>query len=153
MTLFPTIFKMQKLKRLFYYFLIAIILSAAVSIIIVGIIDRSDLSFMKGISNSWLLFIFLLIIAYVQGQSSKKGLSDLQKFTDAEGLFDKYIQYYKKRLFLNCIPVITTAALFVLTFKNVFFYLLFIQILFSFAFFPRQGQILKELPDRDIIFD
>ncbi|MEO6547393.1 MAG: hypothetical protein ABIN94_05315 [Ferruginibacter sp.] len=152
MALFHTVFDMQKLKRLFYYFLVIIILLSAVSVAMVELFNRSDLAFMKGVSNSWILFVFLFAIAYTQGQISKKGLADLRRFNDSEGLFDKYLRYYKG-FFLNCLPIVTTCALFVLTYKNLFFYLLLIEVLFSFAFFPRQAQILKELPDRDITFD
>ncbi|MBX2920698.1 MAG: hypothetical protein KF746_00800 [Chitinophagaceae bacterium] len=143
---------MQKLKRIFYYFLGLIMLITAISMIIVGIVAISDLPFLKGVTNSSILMIVLVIVSFVQGQISKKDLAKLQHHADAESLFGKYVQYYKRKLLLNSIPVITSAALFVLTNKNIFFYILIIQIPVALVFFPRQAQILKELPGRDIIF-
>jgi len=108
---------------------------------------------MKGLSNSWSLFIFLFIVAFLQGQVSKRDLTQLREFNGAEGLFNKYTQFYKKRLLLNFIPVFFCAILFVLTFRNIFFYLLLIQIVFSVIFYPRKGQILRDLPGREIVFE
>jgi len=144
---------MQELKRLFFYFVGALILLIVISITIVGLIDKPDFIFIKGFSNSWLLFVFLFIVAFLQGQVSKGELVKLREFNAAEGLFEKYTQFYKRRLLLNLIPVFLCAVLFVVTFRNIFFYLLLIQILFAFVFFPRREQVLRDLPGRDIVFE
>jgi hypothetical protein len=144
---------MKELKRPFFNFFGALLVLIVISSTIVVLIDKPNFTFMKGLSNSWSLFIFLFIIAFLQGQVIKRDLNQLREFKSAEGLFNKYTQFYKKRLLLNFIPVFFCAILFVLTFRNIFFYLLLTQIAFSFVFFPRKEQILRDLPGREIVFE
>lgn len=153
MILFPTIFKMKTLKQLFFKFFAAVIVLVLVCFAIMAVIKKPDSIFIDNRTGSWLLFLLLFVVSYLQGQVSKKNLKTLRADSNPETLFYRYTQFYKKRLFLNLIPVFLCAVLFLVTFANTFFYLLLLQIVFAFIFYPRKKQIKMDLPDQEIVFN
>ncbi len=152
MILFSTVFKMKELKRIFYNFFGALVVLVLVCFTMVGLIEQPDPGIIMGFNSSWILYFLLFAVSFLQGQISKVHLKKVRKYSDPEGLFNQYTLFYKKRLVMNFVAVLITAALYVLTFFNAFFYVLIVQLVFAFAFYPRKQQIQKDLPGREIIF-
>ena len=71
---------------------------------------------------------------------------------DLEGQFLKYEGFYKRRLIWNTLSISLSGLFFILTIKNMFFYLLIIQLLLSLLFYPRKILISKELNNDNIVY-
>ncbi|MEO5592723.1 MAG: hypothetical protein ABIQ94_09210 [Chitinophagaceae bacterium] len=91
-------------------------------------------------------------VAYLVDINSRRQLQKINEIDDFETLVEEYIKFYKTRLIWNAISVLSSGILFVLTFKNIYFYILLFQVVFAFVFFPRKVQVTKDLQGRELMF-
>ena len=146
------VFDLRNLKRSFYYFFVCNLIFT-----IVGIFFRGGLGLLTNYSlltrnTTWIIFILLLIPSYIYSNWSKKELKKTIAISDFGEQFEKYEQFFKKRLFWNTLSLGSTVAFVLLTNKNSFFYILIIQLILSLLFYPGKRVISRELSNSDIVF-
>lgn len=95
----------------------------------------------------------LMLLTFTFTAKSKKELKGVLHTTDFKEQVLKYESYYKGKLLWNGFSIFVSGLLFAMTQKNLFFYILLIQLLLSGAFYPAKKQIIKELQNPEIIFD
>lgn len=147
-----SIFELAVLKKQFYYFFAGTLAILLLALVIPGVLHFPHTNLFAKYKISWVVFPALLLVAFLQTSAIKKNLAALKRAPDTEGLFERYTAYYKRKLWLNGISVLTTAACYLCTHSKMFFYILITLVLFSFVFYPRKKQIQQELPDSDIEF-
>lgn len=146
------VFNLQPLNRSFYYFLITNLIIAFVSIFIIpSLIDIDKIRLLDKV-NTWILFIVLFGISFLSGYRNKTALKKILETQNPDDQFRMYESFFKGRLIWNSFSFGLSGLLFILTMKNVFFYILIIQLLLSIVFYPRKAVISKELNNNEIIY-
>lgn len=146
------VFERSTLKRAFYYFLAFNVIVCAVSILLVAINSDNIPGKSFVIKNTWLIMGALLFLTYAFTLKSKKELKTVIEVDNFKDLVSKYESYYKKKLIWNGFSIVVSALFFVMTNKNLFFYILIIQLILSMALFPTKKLVRKELNNNEIIF-
>jgi membrane protease YdiL (CAAX protease family) len=146
------VFERSTVKRTFYYFLAFNVIVCAVSILLAAISSDNIPGKRFVTNNTWSIMGALLFLTYAFTSKSKKELIKVLDTSDFKELISRYESYYKKKLIWNGFSIVISALFFVMNNKNLFFYILIIQLLLSMAFFPTKGLVRKELNNNDIIF-
>ena len=146
------VFDLRNLKRSFYYFLACNLILG-----IVGIIFKGALSSLVSHDTitrytTWILFFMLLIPSFIYSNWSKKEIKKIITISDFSVQFEKYEQFFKKRLLWNTLSVVISVAFLLIMNKISFFYILIIQSFLSLLFFPSKRVISRELNNNDIVF-
>ncbi|MBO9203352.1 MULTISPECIES: hypothetical protein [Niastella] len=152
MSLDLPVFDLRNLKRSFYYFLVCNLITC-----LIGILFRGSLGALVGHGavtryTTWIIFFLLLIPSYIYSNWSKKEIRKIIAITDFNVQFEKYEQFFKKRLLWNTLSVVISAAFLLIINKNSFFYILIIQSFLSALFWPSKRVISRELNNNDIVF-
>ena len=146
------VFNLKVLKQYFYYFVAALLLITATSFLLTGLIQHTQWYGALQKINTWMLFLVLIAASFWYTSRSKAELKKINETGDMEAKFRKYESFYKKRLIYNAVSVGFSGLLFIITQKNVFFYIIIFQLLLSFLMYPRRQTIARELQNDNIIF-
>jgi hypothetical protein len=145
------VFDLKNLRRYFYNFLIFCILIALASTALMFAVNLQSLQ-LWGRINTWYIIIPLVAVNYLYGVSSKKELNKIIEITDYEEKFRKYETRFVKRLIWNAFSLVVTGVLLIITQKNIFLYILILQMVLLPLFYPRRAIIAKELKNEEIVF-
>jgi hypothetical protein len=146
------VFDLRNLKRSFYYFLACNLILG-----IIGILFKGSLSTLVDPGTAtryttWIIFFLLFIPTFIYSNWSKKVIRKIIALTDFSVQFEKYEQFFKKRLLWNTLSVLISVAFLLIINKNSFFYILIIQSFLSVLFFPSKRVISRELNNTEIVF-
>jgi len=146
------VFNLSNLKKSFFTFLILCVIIAAISLL--GIITVRNSALRETISkiNSWYIIGAFLIANYFFEQHFKKELKAIKETADYDLKFKRYENRFKKRLVWNASSLLLTGLLFIIDRKNLFLYIMVIQLVLLPVFYPWKKIIAKELEDDDIVF-
>lgn len=151
MSLGVPVFNLSNLKRSYYYFLafnvLATIIALLLNLVFKSLIDHA---FFNRI-NSWVLFFILLAGAFLTSAVDKKEYKAIMETADLETRFAAYEKYYKRKMFWNAITFAITAILYVGTGKNIFLYIMLIQLAMSFTFYPGKKFISIIFKDQEAV--
>ena len=146
------VFNLKNLKRAFYYFLAFNFFISVSGILISAVSNDIFKQNLLNRINTWILILILFVSAFIYSYRSRKEMKSIHNIREFDGQFSKYENYSKKRLIWNAFSQLLITGFFVLTNKNIFFYILVIQLLFSFALYPGKRVIARELENNEIIF-
>jgi len=151
MSLGVPVFNLSNLKRSYYYFLgfniLATIVALLLNLVFRSLIDHSLFNRV----NSWVLFFILLAGAFLTSAVDKKEYKAIMDTADLETRFAAYEKYYKRKMFWNALSFAITAILYVGTGKNIFLYIMLIQLAMSFTFFPGKKFISTIFKDQETV--
>jgi hypothetical protein len=151
MSLGVPVFNLKGLKRSYYYFL-SFNLICTIGALLLNLVFKSliDHSFFNRI-NSWILFFILLAGAFLTSYVDKKEYKTIMDTAEIEERFAAYEKYYKRKMLWNAITFAITAILYVGTGKNIFVYILLIQLVMSVMFYPGKKFMSTILHDQDAV--
>lgn len=151
MSLGVPVFNLKDLKRSYYYFL-AFNIVFTIGALLLNLVFRSliDHSLFNRI-NSWVLFFILLAGAFLTSAVDKKEYKAIMETAEPEARFAAYEKYYKRKMFWNAITFAITAILYVGTGKNIFLYILLIQLVMSLTFYPGKKFMSNIFKDQDAV--
>ena len=151
MSLGVPVLTLTNLKRSYYYF-IAFSILLTIGALLLNLVFKSliDHSFFNRI-NSWVLFFILLVGAFLTSYVDKKEYKTIFDTADLETRFAAYEKYYKRKMFWNALSIAITAILYVGTGKNIFLYVLLMQLFMSIFFYPGKKFISTILKDQDAV--
>lgn len=151
MSLGVPVFNLKELKRAYYYFLafniIATVVTLLLNLVFTSLIDHSLFNRI----NSWVLFFILLAGAFLTSYVDKKEYKTIMETADLETRFAAYEKYYKRKMFWNAITFAITAILYVGTGKNIFLYIMLIQLAMSFSFYPGKKFMSTIFKDQEAV--
>jgi hypothetical protein len=146
------VFERRNVKRIFYYFL-AFNFAVSILTILLVALTSDNIPGNVFVSNNYMpIMVCLVLFSYIFTSKSKKDLKTILNTPDFNNQVVKYESYYRKKIFLSGASLVITAFLFIMTTKNIFFYILIFQLLLSFVFFPTKKLISKALNNNENIF-
>lgn len=151
MSLGVPVFNLTSLKRSFYYFLAFNIVFTVGSLLLNLVFNSLINHSLFNRINSWVLFFILLAGAFLTSAVDKKEYKTIMETADLEARFTAYEKYYKRKMFWNAITFAITAILYVGTGKNIFLYIMLIQLAMSFTFFPGKKFMSTIFKDQDAV--
>lgn len=150
MSLGVPVFDRKNLKKAYYYFIAANVLITIASFVVVGItgdlIDRTLLD--RG--TTWILIGVIFFITMIYSAQRRKELKAILEIGDYDEQFLRYEKYYIKKYVWNAFSLFLTGVFFVITNKNLFFYMLLIQLGFSLLLYPYKRLLSIELRNTEI---
>lgn len=151
MSLGVPVLNLTSLKRSYYYFMIFNALLTVGSLLL-NLVFKSliDHAFFNRI-NSWVLFFILLAGAFLTSYIDKKEYKTIMDTADLETRFAAYEKYYKRKMFWNGLTFAISAILYVGTGKNIFLYVLLMQLAMSISFYPSKKFIAFIFKDQDAV--
>jgi hypothetical protein len=151
MSLGVPVFNLANLKRSYYYFL-ACNIALTIGGLLLNLVFNSLINHsLFNRINSWVLFFILLAGAFLTSAVDKKEYKAIMNTADLETRFAAYEKYYKRKMFWNAISFAITAILYVGTGKNIFLYIMLIQLFMSFTFYPGKKFISTVFKDQDAV--
>lgn len=151
MSLGVPVINLSNMKRSYYYFLASTI-SLTIGSLLLNLVFKSLINHsLFNRINSWVLFFILLAGAFLTSYVDKKEYKTIMEMADLETRFTAYEKYYKRKMFWNAISFAITAILYVGTGKNIFLYIMLIQLFMSFTFFPGKKFISTIFKDQDAV--
>jgi len=152
MSLDIPVFNTKGLRKAFYIFLGFNIVITVGSIVLKSTLDRVINHSLLGGINLWILLLVLLAGSFLFSFLSKRELTSILAIDNHEQQFTEYENYYKKKLIWNAVSVVLSAAFYLFTSKNYFLYLLLLQVVLSFSFYPSKTLLSRELKKDNIEF-
>jgi hypothetical protein len=151
MSLGVPVFNLSNMKRSFYYFLTYCILFTIVALLL-NLVFKSVINHsLFNRINSWVLFFILLAGAFLTSAVDKREYKAIMETSDIETRFTAYEKYYKRKMFWNAISFAITAILYLGTGKNIFLYIMLIQLFMSFTFYPGKKFISTIFKGQDAV--
>jgi hypothetical protein len=151
MSLGVPVINLSNMKRSYYCFLASTI-SLTIGSLLLNLVFKSLINHsLFNRINSWVLFFILLAGAFLTSYVDKKEYKTIMEMADPETRFAAYEKYYKRKMFWNAISFAITAILYVGTAKNIFLYIMLIQLFMSFTFFPGKKFISTIFKDQDAV--
>lgn len=145
------VFDTKGVKRSFYYFFAFNAILTATVVIGTVVFDISFQSYLQRI-NTWVVFLLLFAGTFYFSQKGKKELNAILETTDIPKKFARYESYYKQKLIWNSFSLVTASILLLLSSKKYFLYLLLLQLVLSWIFYPGKKLLTKELQVEGIVF-
>lgn len=146
------IFSLKPLKKLFYKFLFFIILVSIISILCVAILPQLQIEIISKNNLDWMLIGGWFVLGIYKDYKLKLYLKKINYLEKLDSLIEEYTKFYKSRLIWSGLSFCFAAIFYLITYKNLFFYLLLFQLFMSFILYPKKVLITKELKDREFIF-
>jgi ABC-type Mn2+/Zn2+ transport system permease subunit len=150
MSLDVPVFDRKNLKKAYYYFIASNALITGACAVLSGItlpfFDRRLLDR----TTVWILIGTIFFITLIYSSKRKKELKSILEIDDYDEQFRLYERYYIKKYIWNAFSLFLTGAFFVITNKNLFFYMLLIQLGFSLLLYPYKRLLSIELRNTEI---
>lgn len=150
MSLDVPVFDRKNLKKAYYYFIAANTLIIAASILLSGMTEPFFDRRLLDPTTVWILIGTIFFITLIYSSKRKKELKSILEINDYDEQFRLYEKYYIKKCIWNAFSLFITGAFFVITSKNLFLYMLLIQMGFSLLLYPYKRYLSIELRNQEI---
>jgi hypothetical protein len=150
MNLDVPVFDRKNLKKAYYYFIASNVLITAASFVLSGMTQPFFDRRLLDRTTIWILIGTIFIITLIYSSKRKKELKKILEINDYDEQFRLYERYYIKKYIWNAFSLFLTGAFFVITAKNLFLYMLLIQLGFSALLFPHKRILSIELRNQEI---
>lgn len=146
------IFNLKHLRLSFYYFLFASLFAFLAGVLIVMLIDAELLLSFSEKIDSMYLFGIIFLVNFLTNKASNKELNKINETQNFDEKFKRYELFFQKKLIWNFISILISILFWVGFQKNLFLYVILIQLALTPLFYPRKKIISKELNVEDIVF-
>ena len=146
------VFNIKTLKHYFYYFFAACILMVIAMVVLTIVTKGSETRRTLASVTSWYYIIPIFALTYLADRKSKRELARIVEMDDFAQKFKRYEIQYKNKLRYNAISIAFTGFLLIISEKDIFLYILIIQLLITPVFYPRKIIISKDLKNDGIVF-
>ncbi len=146
------IFNLKHLRLSFYYFLFASLFVFFAGLLIVMLMDAEILLSYSEKIDSMYLFGIIFLVNFLTNKASNKELNKISETQNFDEKFKLYELFFQKKLIWNFISILLSTLFWISFQKNLFLYIILIQLILTPLFYPRKKLISKELNREDIVF-
>jgi len=146
------VFDLTELKRFFKSCFFGMALLIAIAFVIARYSMSYNVAFLAGKGFSWLLIGLLFIGTVIYGQYYDRELKRILELENFNEKVQPYTTLYKRRILWNCLSMLFTIGLLILTRKSGYLYFSIFQLVVMIPLFPNKLFIGKELKQDDIIY-
>jgi hypothetical protein len=150
MSLDVPVFDRKNLKKAYYYFIASNMLITAGSIVFSGFTEPFFDRRLLDRTTIWILIGVIFFTTLTYSSKRKKELKAILQVNDYDEQFRLYEKYYIKKYIWNAFSLFLTGVFFVITNKDLFLYMLFIQLAFSLLLYPYKRLLSTELRNTEI---
>jgi L-asparagine transporter-like permease len=102
--------------------------------------------------DSMYLFGIIFLVNFLTNKASNKELNKISETQNFDEKFKLYELFFQKKLIWNFISILLSTLFWISFQKNLFLYIILIQLILTPLFYPRKKLISKELNREDIVF-
>lgn len=150
MSLDVPVFDRKNLKRAFFYFIASNSLLTGACAILSSLTEPLFDRRLLDRTTVWILIGTIFFITLIYSSKRKKEIQSIVQIDDYDEQFRLYERYYIKKYIWNGFSLFLTAAFFVISNKDLFFYMLLIQLGFSLLLYPYKRVLSNELKNDEI---
>jgi hypothetical protein len=153
MSLDVPVFDRKNLKKAYYYFIASNCLITAGSIVFAGMTEPFFDRRLLDRTTIWILMGVIFFTTLTYSSRRKKELRTILQVNDYDEQFRLFEKYYIKKYIWNAFSLFLTGVFYVITNKDLFFYMLLIQLAFSLLLYPYKRLLSIELRNPEIEYD